>query len=84
MIASYKDLVELSSGISLQVQPTICTAYSTTSEAVLAVAEELGMKFVPSEEGILVAGMPVGSDAFPKRHADDFADKTKKTRQYAI
>ena len=46
------------------------------SEAALAVAEELGVRFVPSEEGILVAGMPVGSSVFAKQLADDVADKT--------
>ena len=61
--ASYQELVELSSGIGLQVQPIKCAAYSTNSEAALAFAEGLCVRFVPSEECIL-AGMPVGSDAF--------------------
>ena len=74
VIAAYKGLVELSSGIGLQVQPTKCIAYCTKSEAALAVAEKLGVRFAPSEEGIMVAGMPVGSDA--KQHADEVADKT--------
>ena len=32
--------------------------------------------FVPGEEGIMVAGIPVGSDEFAKQDADDVADKT--------
>ena len=74
--AAYKELVEHSSNVGLQVQPAKCTAYSTDSEAARAVAEQLGFRFVPSEEGILVTGMPVGSDAFAKQLADEVADKT--------
>ena len=76
VIAAYKELVEVSSGIRLQVHPAKCAAYSTSSEAALAIVEELGVRFVPSQGGIMVAGMPVGSDAFAMQHADDFADKT--------
>ena len=57
---------ELSSNIVLQVQPAKCAAYNTDSEAALAVAERFGIKFVPSEEGIVVASMPVGSETFAK------------------
>ena len=76
MSAAYKELVDLSINIGLQVQPAKCAAYSTDSDAAREVAEQLGVRFVPSEEGILVAGMPVGSGAFGKKHADEIADKT--------
>ena len=74
--AAYKELVDLSINIGLQVQPAKCATYSTDSDAARKVAEQLGVRFVPSEEGILVAGMPVGSDAFAKKHADEIADNT--------
>ena len=60
----YKKLVALSNGIGLQVQSSECAAYSTNSEATLTVVEEHGVRFVSSAERIMVAGMPVGSDAF--------------------
>ena len=68
--AAYNELVELSSNIGLQVQPAKCAAYSRDSDADQVVAEQLGVRFVPGEEGILVAGMPVGSDAFEHPIAD--------------
>ena len=67
--SAHKGLVELSSNIGLQVQPAKRAAYSTDSEAALAVAERLGIKFVPSEEGIMLPGMPVGSETCAKQHA---------------
>ena len=73
--AAYNELVELSSNIGLQVQPAKCAAYSTDSDAARVVVEQLGVRFVPSEEG-MVAAMPVGSDAFAKKHADEIAAKT--------
>ena len=76
--AAYNELVELSSNIGLQVQPAKSAAYSTNSDAARVVTEQLGFRFLPSEEGILVAGMPVGSDAFAKKHADDVEDKTMR------
>ena len=57
--AAYKELVEISSIIEVQVQPAKCAVYSTDSDAARTVAGQLGVRFVPSEEGVLVAGMPM-------------------------
>ena len=83
-IAACKELVEPSSSTGPQVRPTKCAAHSTNSEAALADAEELGVRFVPSEDGTMVAGMPVGLDVSGKQYADDLADKTVRNIHSAV
>jgi hypothetical protein len=68
----------LAKDIGLQVQPAKCEVYSKDSEAAFVVAKEVGIQFVPSEEGNIVAGMPVGSDPFAKQHADSMASKVSR------
>ena len=80
---AYDELVELSINIGLQVQPAKCAVYRTDSDAARVFAEHLGVRFVPSEEGILVAGMPVGSDAFAKKHADEIGQDYARHRYTA-
>lgn len=76
MIAAFATLKALSSDIGLQVQERKCEASGGDSAAAKTVVEHLGIHFVPSEEGIMVAGIPIGSEAFAKQLADSIAAKT--------
>lgn len=77
VIASYKELVELRGGIGLQMQPIDRATFSTNSEVALALAEELDVRLMPSEEGIQVAGMAVEPGALSNMR------RTLRSRQYA-
>lgn len=57
-------LKALSGDSRLQFQDRNCGAYSCKSAVAKTVAEQLGIHYVPSEEGIMVEGMRVCPDAF--------------------
>jgi hypothetical protein len=71
-IAAFPALCHLCAAIGLHVNPDKCGVYSPDAQAAADVAAALGIRHC--ESGLMVAGTPVGTDAFITAHVNAKAD----------
>jgi hypothetical protein len=77
VIPAFRELRELCEGIGLHANLTKCVAYSPNARAAAAVAAALGIRHCV--DGMVVAGTPIGTDAFVKAHVAAKADAVSKS-----
>jgi hypothetical protein len=72
VVPAFRALATLCEDIGLKANLAKCAAYSRDVQAAAAVAAELGIKHCV--DGMVVAGTPIGTDAFVRAHVNAKAD----------